>query len=188
MVHLLRNSSTKVYELLEGLLEWAQTQTGLMEYKFESLDIYDKSIKIIDLLRTNAQNKNISLDNSVKENTVVFADEKATETVLRNLVANAIKFTKSGGEIKIETEERNDAILVSVTDNGIGMSEENRNKLFKIEVHHTTVGTSNETGTGVGLILCKELIEKHGGKIWVESELGKGSKFTFTLPKNEILI
>ncbi|MBI9073751.1 MAG: HAMP domain-containing histidine kinase, partial [Melioribacteraceae bacterium] len=185
MIHLLRNSSVKVFDLLEGLLEWAQTQTGRMEYKFENIDLYEQSTKTIELLKTNAQNKNIFLKNGVEENTIVFADKRATETVLRNLIANAIKFTKPDGIIKVETEKRDSEIAISVTDSGIGMSEEDKNKLFKIEVHHTTVGTNNEAGTGVGLILCKELVEKHGGKIWVESELGVGSKFIFTLPSEK---
>ena len=184
MIHVLRNSSVKVFALLEGLLDWARTQTDRMKYEFKSIDLFDTSIKIIDLLQTSALNKNILLKNGVKENTLVFADEKATETVLRNLIANAIKFTQPDGIIKVESKRKQTEIAISVSDNGIGMSEEDTNKLFKIEVHHTTIGTNNETGTGVGLILCKELVEKQGGKIWVESELGKGSKFIFTLPKS----
>ena len=185
MVHVLRNSSVKVFDLLEGLLEWAQTQTGRMEYKFENIDFYETSSKTVNLLKTNAENKNILLENNVKESTHVFADKKATETVLRNLIVNAIKFTQSDGIIKIETGERENEIAISVSDSGIGMSEEDRSKLFRIDVHYTTVGTNNESGTGVGLILCKELVEKHSGKIWVESELGKGSKFIFALPKKD---
>jgi len=164
------------------LLEWAQTQTDRMEYEFKNIDFYETSIKIVDILKTTALNKNILIKNEVKENTFVFADEKAIETVLRNLIANAIKFTKPDGIIKLETEIKDDEIAISVSDSGIGMSTESINKLFKIEVHHTTVGTNNETGTGLGLLLCKEFVEKHGGKIWVESELGMGSKFSFTLP------
>ena len=184
MIQILRNSSTSVYELLEGLLDWAQTQTGRMEYKFENTDVYEKSSKTIEILQQNAVRKNILIKNEVKENSFVFADKKATETVLRNLVANAIKFTEPKGVITIETEKRGDEIAISVSDNGIGISKKDKAKLFKIETHHTTVGTNNEAGTGVGLILCKELVEKHGGKIWVESELGKGSKFIFTLPQS----
>lgn len=183
MVQILRRSSITLYDLLEGLLQWAQTQSGRMEYQFEDIDVQKKSTKIIDILKTNAQNKNISLENKVKNNKIVFADNKATDTILRNLIANAIKFTQSGGVIKIETENREDAIAISVSDTGVGISEKDRNKLFRIEIHHTTVGTNNEAGTGIGLILCKELVEKQSGKIWVESELGKGSKFIFTLPK-----
>ncbi|MDA3861486.1 MAG: ATP-binding protein [Melioribacteraceae bacterium] len=187
MIQVLRNVSVNVYDLLEGLLEWAKTQTDRMEYEFKSIDFYKSSSKIIDLLKITALQKNIFIKNGVKENTLIFADEKATETVLRNLIANAIKFTKPDGIIKIETEMRDDEIAISVSDSGIGMSEENRNKLFKIEVHHTTVGTNNEAGTGVGLILCKELVEKHSGKIWAESELGIGSKFVFTLPSMKFI-
>jgi PAS domain S-box-containing protein len=183
MINMLRNSSVNVYNLLEDLLEWARTQTDRMEYEFKNIDFYETSIKIINLLKTAASNKNIFIENGVKENTLIFADEKATETVLRNLIANAIKFTKPDGIIKIETEMRDGEIAISVSDSGIGMSEADKNKLFKIELHHTTVGTNKEAGTGVGLILCKELVEKHGGKIWVESELGIGSKFVFALPK-----
>ncbi|MCK9282578.1 MAG: PAS domain S-box protein, partial [Melioribacteraceae bacterium] len=183
MIQLLRKSSVNFFEFLEDLLEWARTQTDRMDYEFRIMDFYKTSIKTIDLLKTNAQNKNIFLKNDVKENSIVYADEKATETVLRNLITNAIKFTQPNGIIKVKTEDRDNEIAISVTDSGIGMSEEDKNKLFKIEVHHTSVGTYNEVGTGLGLILCKELVEKLGGKIWVESEIGKGSKFIFTLPK-----
>jgi len=183
MIQIVRESSTKAYELLEGLLEWARTQTDRMEYEFKNIDIYKISTKTTELLKTHAHNKNISFESEIKRNKLVFADEKATETVLRNLITNAIKFTQPDGVIKIEAEDREDEVAICVSDNGIGMSEADKNKLFKIEVHHTTVGTNNEVGTGVGLILCKELVEKQGGKIWVESELEKGSKFIFTLPR-----
>jgi len=182
MLQLLRNSSVNIFDLLKSLLEWAQTQTDRMEYEFKNIDFYETSIKIVDILNTTALNKNILIKNEVKENTFVFADEKAIETVLRNLITNAIKFTKPDGIIKVETDIRDNEIAISVSDSGIGMSTESMNKLFKIEVNHTTVGTNNETGTGLGLLLCKEFVEKHGGKIWVESELGMGSKFSFTLP------
>ena len=185
MVQVLRDSSVKVFGLLEGLLEWARTQTDRMEYQFKSIDFYETSTKITDILKTSAQIKNIFIKNEVNENSIVYADEKAIETVLRNLVTNAIKFTQPDGIIKIESENKENEVTISVSDNGIGMNEDDKNKLFKIEVHHTTVGTNNEAGTGVGLILCKELVEKHGGKTWVESELGKGSKFIFTLPKTK---
>jgi signal transduction histidine kinase len=185
MIIILRNSSINVYELLEGLLEWAQTQTGRMKYEFENINLFDKSKKAISILRANAENKNIVITNKIKEGTYVFADKKAISTIIRNLVANAIKFTHPGGNITLSSEKLDDKIVVSVSDTGVGLSEKDINKLIKIEEHHTTVGTNNETGTGVGLILCKELVEKHGGKIWVESELGKGSKFMLTLPIKE---
>ncbi len=182
MIQIMHNLTVKVYDLLEGLLQWAQTQTGRMEYDFEKIDIYDKCEKVIELLITNANNKNIVLKNEVNKETFALADKQATLTVLRNLIANAIKFTKPEGTINIESEIKDNMVYVSVTDSGIGMSNESINKLFKIEEHHTTIGTNYETGSGVGLLLCKELIEKQEGKIWAESEEGVGSKFTFTLP------
>lgn len=104
-------------------------------------------------------------------------------TVLRNLIANAVKFTNAGGLINIHAEQDNSKVTISVSDNGIGIKPDTLNKLFNISQKITTKGTANETGTGLGLLLCKEFVEKHGGKIWVESELGKGSDFKFTLPR-----
>lgn len=187
MIHLLNESSSKVYALLEGLLQWAQIQTGKMEYQFENIDLLNSCGKAIGLLSTNAFSKQIVLDNKIKENTMVYADQKATETIFRNLISNAIKFTNSGGQVTIESENHENEISVSISDTGTGMQEELKNNLFKIEVHNTSVGTNDETGTGLGLILCKELIEKNGGKIRVESKPGVESKFTFTLPRSKNL-
>jgi two-component system, sensor histidine kinase and response regulator len=104
------------------------------------------------------------------------------KTILRNLISNAIKYTHSNGEITISAVQNQNNIEITVSDNGVGMSEETRNKLFEIDTNITTTGTANEKGSGLGLILCKEFVEKHGGEIWVKSELGKGSAFTFSLP------
>jgi len=106
-------------------------------------------------------------------------------TVLRNLISNAIKFTNSGGTIVISAEQKPDELLVTVSDNGVGIKNDTIEKLFRIDENNSTAGTQNEEGTGLGLILCKEFVEKHGGKIWVESEVGKGSKFYFTIPKEK---
>jgi|GEM_PF-3222367 len=186
MMRVLRNLTLKTFDLLDGLLQWAQTQTGRMEYHYEMVDIYECSLIVIGYLKGNALLKNITFENLVSPNITAFADKKATLTILRNLVSNAIKFCEKNGIVKIETKLYDKNIEISVEDNGIGMSETDKAKLFKIEVHHTTVGTYNEVGTGVGLILCKELVEQQSGKIWVESELGKGSKFRFTLPLEEV--
>jgi len=106
-------------------------------------------------------------------------------TVIRNLTSNAIKFTEPDGAVTIRTDENEDEIIVYVEDTGLGISEENQHKLFKIEDNYSTYGTQQEPGTGLGLILCKEFVEKHGGEVWVDSELNKGSTFTFTLPKKQ---
>jgi len=104
---------------------------------------------------------------------------------LRNLISNAIKFTNSNGKINVTALQNYNFIEITVSDNGVGMNEETRNKLFSLEKNETTIGTANEKGSGLGLVLCKEFVEKHGGKIWVESEEGKGSDFKFTLPLNK---
>lgn len=182
MIKIIKHSSNNIYELLNGLLEWARTQTGRMEYEFENLDIYENTVRTINFLKTNAFDKNIIIKNEINEKTFAFADEKATCTILRNLVSNAIKYSKPGEIVEISSENIENQVVISVSDNGVGMNEEDMNKLFKIEFRHSTVGTNKELGTGFGLVLCKELVEKQGGKIWVESELRKGSKFIFTLP------
>lgn len=185
MLYLLQSSSQNVYNLLEGLLDWSQTQTGRMEYESVEVDIHKKTNEIFELLKPNADKKELSLSNTIEREVISFVDERAVATVLRNLVSNAIKFTKNGGSINVSADVKENEIEISVSDSGIGMSEEVKNNLFKLDVHHTTIGTNHEIGTGIGLILCKELIEHHNGNIWAESELGKGSKFIFTLPKNE---
>jgi len=119
---------------------------------------------------------------SLQNEIVLTADENMLNTVLRNLISNAIKFTPKGGQVKVEVEVEDSQVIISVSDTGIGMKPETIEKLFKIETSFTTRGTENEKGTGLGLLLCKEFIEKHEGKIWVESEEGKGSTFSFSLP------
>ena len=185
MIKILGDLTLKTLDLLDGLLQWAQTQTGRMEYQFETINLYESSLTVIEYLNGNALLKNITLKNFVNPNATAFADSKATLTILRNLVSNAIKFCELNGTVQISTKLLGNKIAISVKDNGIGISEEDKAKLFKIEVHHSSLGTNNEVGTGVGLILCKELVEQQSGKIWVESELGKGSEFIFTLPKQE---
>jgi PAS domain S-box-containing protein len=168
--------------LLENLLTWAKTQTGQIFYKLRNIKLYPVVTGIIDMLKYQAKAKTIIINNSLKEDIVCFADQNLIQAVLRNLVSNAIKFTNPGGMINISSKNYKDQTEITVSDNGIGMSEETINKLFQLHSNVTNVGTANERGSGLGLVLCKELIERHGGKIWVTSEVGKGSDFTFTLP------
>jgi signal transduction histidine kinase len=126
-------------------------------------------------------NKNITLDVSLPENTLAFADKTMIGTVVRNLLSNAIKFTHADGKIELAVTEQKDTFVVSIKDNGIGMTSETRNKLFHIDSQHSTSGTEGESGSGLGLIVCKELVEKNGGTLTVESEEGKGTMFYFTL-------
>jgi len=178
-------TSKNVFELLENLLDWSRMQTGKLEMSPQKIDFHTIAHDVYNLAFGNASKKEINLDFSVPENTFVFVDENAVSTVLRNLVTNAIKFTSKDGKISVKSEEEENYFKITVEDTGIGISEDVIEKLFRIDNVHTTPGTANEKGTGLGLILCKELIEKSGGTIWVESEKGKGSKFIFTLAKAE---
>lgn len=178
------NSAAKgVYGLLEGLLEWARSQTGRLEFEPKEFNISEEANKVLGILRPGAFRKGVSLLSELDNRLSVFADLNMITTVIRNLVANSIKFTNRNGSVKVTITKREEDLLFAITDTGIGMKEKDIQKLFKIDVHHTTIGTGQETGTGLGLILCKEFIEKHNGKIWVESEFGKGSSFYFSLPQ-----
>ncbi len=182
MIQIVKHTANNVYQLLNVLLDWARIQIDKMDYKIVSVNLFERCNEVFDLLKINASNKNISLVNSVEKEAFVFADSLALNTVLRNLVSNGIKFTKPNGKIIIESKKNDNEVQIIVSDSGVGLSQDDIDKLFRIEIHHISIGTNKETGTGIGLILCKELVEKHGGKIWVESELGVGSKFMFSLP------
>ena len=177
------NSTHSLYKLIENLLNWSRLQMGGFEISPKEINLKEISENVVSLLSLSATEKGISIEDKVLE-TSIFADEDCAKTILRNLVNNAIKFTKRGGKIDVSAKIKNKFIEISVEDNGVGMPETTLKKLFIITEKVSEVGTEKEVGTGLGLVLCKELVEKNNGKIWVESELGKGSKFTFTLPKN----
>jgi signal transduction histidine kinase len=177
-----RNASQDTFTLLEDLLKWTSTQSGKIPFNPQKLRISDICNNILETLNRNAVAKNITIKGSIKDSLFVFADIDMLKTVLRNLVSNAIKFTNHNGIININAEERDGTAIISVSDNGIGIKPDKLTKLFDISQRQTTIGTAEETGTGLGLILIKEFVEKNGGKVWVESEHGKGSEFKFTLP------
>jgi len=181
-VGMMHNSAQSAYKLLENLLEWSRSQTGRIEYKPHDLFLQNLVVENQKLCENMAASKNISIHHDIPDNLIVYGDYDMLNTVLRNLITNAIKFTHKGGEITISASSQNDEIAISVRDTGMGMDEKTRNKLFKINEKITIVGTEKEKGTGIGLLLCKEFVEKHGGEITVESELGKGSEFKFTIP------
>jgi signal transduction histidine kinase len=179
----LDKSLKNLFALLENLLEWSRSQTGKIEFKPEAFDVTALLAENTELLKAQAQNKNIVLENAYISEQSVFAHKHSINTVVRNLISNAIKFTPAGGMIKVDLQPKADSVTVTIADNGVGMSKEVMNKLFRIDTKHTTKGTAEEKGTGLGLILCKEFVEKNGGRIWVESEEGKGSVFCFTVPR-----
>lgn len=172
------------YKFLDDLLSWSRIQSNRMVFNPQKLNLSLQLEDIIMLLYHNIKNKKISIHNKVDANLLIYADENMLALLLRNLISNAIKFTPGGGLIEIYALNRQTDILIDVNDNGVGISEENIKKLFRIDKQFTTTGTNQEKGNGLGLVLCREIIEKHGGKIWAESSPGKGSSFKFILPKN----
>ena len=181
---MIKNSSTSVFQLLENLLEWSRSQRGMITYHPEEVNLFFIAHNCVELLTLSAEKKSIELINSVPIFANVFADSNLLTTVIRNIMSNSIKFTPSGGKIEIgigNSSDKNFATIF-VRDNGIGIQPQLLDKLFRIDKNITSKGTAGETGSGLGLILCKEFIERHGGSIWVESQAGVGSTFYFTLP------
>jgi PAS domain S-box-containing protein len=185
LLELINISSASAYSLLENLLQWARTQTDKIKFTPENINISEIVKSTIDLQKISAEKKNIKLKSHISERNIVYADKNMITTVIRNLVSNAIKFSKPQGTIEISSVAGDKYIDVTVSDNGTGISKENLDKLFRIDSYYSTSGTLGETGTGLGLIICKEFVEKNGGIIKVESEEGKGSSFTFSLPASK---
>lgn len=175
-------SSERAVSLLGNLLDWSQTQTGRMKFTPENFDFAIVTNEVIELLNDTAHQKSIVIENKIKKNNLVYADEEMINTVLRNLIANAIKFSYPEGKITLSAEKINNELIVKIADNGVGISEKRIGKLFDISQNQSTSGTQKEKGTGLGLILCKEFIEKNNGRIWVESKVGIGSSFYFSIP------
>jgi PAS domain S-box-containing protein len=177
----MRKSAVNLYTLLENLLEWAKMQRGQIEFTPREFGLLDKIRESIDLISGPANKKEIIISLEVSENIVVTADNHMFDTIIRNLVSNAIKFSNHGGNIVISGALSGSMVEISVSDNGIGMDEELVSNLFSRNDKARRKGTDDEPSTGLGLLLCKEFVEKHGGKIRVVSQEGKGSTFTFTL-------
>jgi len=185
-INIIFQTSKNTYLLLENLLEWSRSQTGRLEITPAIIDISELINENIDLIYNNAFNKKLKIINNISEDANVFADPNMIHAVIRNLLSNAIKYTKPGGKIEISSEIQNGYIEITISDSGIGIKPENLKKLFRIDENFTTKGTSDETGTGLGLILCKEFVHKNGGEIWVKSTYGQGSDFTIKLRTKKI--
>lgn len=174
--------SKQTIGLLTNLLEWSRLQTGRIEFHPAQMNAFGVVENSISLLSSNAEQKNIKVINKLDADTYIYADENMMQSVFNNLLTNAIKFTNINGEINISSDKINDMICFSVKDNGVGMDARQKSLLFEMNKSFTTPGTTNEKGSGLGMILCKDFIEKHGGEIWVESSVGSGSEFFFTIP------
>ena len=178
------NVSIRTFNFLNELLEWARTQQNMVSFNPENIDLIQILNECIAITSNASNAKNIELEYEIPSDLSVFADINMLKTILRNLLSNAIKFTHKYGHIKVFACKKLSFIEITVSDNGIGMDSDTMQSLFKIGKTTSVNGTEGERGTGFGLLLCKEFVEKHAGRIWVESELGKGSNFKFTIPLN----
>jgi PAS domain S-box-containing protein len=183
--NIILNSSQHALDLLINLMQWARSQTGRIEFWPEYLQLEETCRETVTLFETIAAQKSITLKNQIHDKFIVYADKAMLSTVCRNLLSNALKFSHPGGEIIISASPKPEELVISVSDKGVGIPKEGIEKLFILSENYSTPGTNKEKGTGLGLILCKDFVEKNGGKIWVESEEGKGSTFYFTLPYNK---
>ncbi len=190
MISMLYESSNRTFELLENLLQWSRIQTNRIEFSPDNSILFYNIEKCVNIVAPIAKDKDITINTNISKDIIANYDNYFVDTILRNLLTNAIKFTHKGGTIEIGAKKlvNNDLaqsekfIEIYIKDNGVGMSKDIMDKLFKIDQNVTMPGTAKEKGTGIGLILSKEFVEKHGGRIWVESEIGQGSIFHFTLP------
>jgi signal transduction histidine kinase len=178
-------SANRLFALLENLLTWSRLQRGVMEHTPKPLKLADMVADTILLFRTTASQKQVNLVFEISDELAVYGDESMVKTVLRNLISNALKFSNAGDRIIVSSRLGEARVEVAVADTGIGIAPDALPKLFRVDKKHSTPGTAGEKGTGLGLSLCQDLIQQHGGTIWAESEQGKGTTFTFTLPRHE---
>jgi signal transduction histidine kinase len=178
----INKSAQNTFGLLEDLLKWARMQSGKIPFVPQKMNFAEICRDFLEIFRTQAKSKNITINCISADEINIFADPDMIKAIFRNIITNALKFTYNGGQIDICAEKSNTYATFNISDNGIGIKPESLKKLFNISQITSTPGTAEETGSGLGLVLCKEFVEKHGGKIWVESEFDKGSKFKFTIP------
>lgn len=179
---IMASSAKNLENLLENLLEWSCMEQGLIPFTPQEINLYQTTIECILILQAAAEKKEIQIQNKIEDDTIVFADNHMLHTIIRNILSNAVKFTQKGGSITIQAEKDSKNTILSITDSGIGMNAKIVENIFKLNVKTNRNGTENEPSSGLGLILCKEFIEKHGGKIWVESGENKGTTFYCSFP------
>jgi two-component system sensor histidine kinase/response regulator len=182
LAKILYESAQSGFDILTNLLEWSRTQTGSLNYDPEEINLQNIVEKNINLVAVQANSKHITIVTDLDPELNLVADDNMLNTVIRNLLTNAIKFTHPGGTVNISAVRSDGKVQVTVRDTGMGIPKEDLDKLFRIDVRYVNSGTNDERGTGLGLILCKEFIQRHGGEIWVESRVDEGSAFHFTIP------
>lgn len=176
-------TADQLFSLLNNLLTWSMVQIGNIDYKPVILNLHEIVNEVIDILKINALKKNISIHNGMNKHTIIFADRNMMSSIFRNLISNAIKFTGQGGKVEIFSNEKDDFFEIDISDTGVGMDDKRLGEIFRIGYHVSTKGTDKEQGTGLGLILVKEFVEKNGGSIRAFSKLNHGTNFRFTVPK-----
>ena len=181
-INIINQRAQNIFDLLDELLLWTSVQSGKLPFKPQKIDLSKVCNEVIELLEINAKIKDIGITNHIVDQTNLFVDLNMIKTVLRNLISNAIKFTNEKGHIAIQAKSNESIITITISDDGTGINPQDISKLFDISQMFTSRGTADEQGSGLGLLLCKEFVVKHGGTIWVESEVGTGSDFKFTIP------
>jgi len=179
---IINEAAKNIHLLIENLLEWSRSQSGNIDYHPEKTDLMPMVTEIFKVFEIHADKKGVKMVSEIPEDVSITADRNLLSTILRNLINNAVKFTPNGGQIRVFCEQNNSEITISVEDTGIGMSEKQVDNLFRLSDNVTMPGTSEEKGTGLGLLLCREFVDMHKGRIWATSEPKKGSTFSFTLP------
>ncbi|MEA4968384.1 MAG: HAMP domain-containing sensor histidine kinase, partial [Bacteroidaceae bacterium] len=183
----INDTSNKTYEMLEDILLWFKSQSGQIVFSPKEVNFNEICYEVIHASNIIAKDKNIKLVcHSFEDDRKLFVDPNITKTILRNLISNAIKFSKPNTEVNISKNMLEDEIIITVSDKGIGISQENINLIWNPLQSFKTIGTNGEKGTGIGLSICKELVEKQGGRIWIESRLGEGSDFKFSIPLSKV--
>ncbi|TVR03315.1 MAG: PAS domain-containing sensor histidine kinase [Desulfovibrionales bacterium] len=178
----MKDAAEKLFTLLENLLEWSSLNRGIIVFDPDEIGLKDVILRSTELLRTVADQKKVVLCCTVPSDVKVFADQRMLDIVLRNLLTNALKFSNPGSSVTIGATRDEATVVIAVQDNGVGMDHCTAAKIFSLDKTTSRIGTKGERGSGIGLILCKEFVEKQGGRIWVESTSGQGSIFKFSLP------
>jgi signal transduction histidine kinase len=182
LINIIFESSQNLYKLLDNLLQWSRSQTGGIMYRPENFPLLPLIKQEIEVLEPLADKKSIKFITRVEDHLMVFADKNLVSVIIRNLLNNAIKFSNQEGKITITSKENEKMVNIAIIDTGIGMEKDELDKLFRLDTSFSSRGTADEEGTGLGLLVCKEFIEKNGGEILVTSEKSKGSKFQISLP------
>jgi signal transduction histidine kinase len=181
-VKIVKEATNKGYGLLINLLDWARAQTGKIQFNPVRYNFWEQIDEVLQVLGMMGQEKHIQIDTQLDKNFEILADKNMLTTILRNVISNAIKFSNKCGRITISAHKYPETYKIIVEDTGIGIKQEKIEKLFRLDHHVTTEGTASETGTGLGLLICKDFVDRHGGDIHIESKEGEGTRFSLDLP------